>query len=259
MWQPGTLVHFFVLMHFCEKHQREIPQHSSHTSASTRTRWCPSLLRPPRHKWPAARESPHCSSCWPESPSDIVSLSQTAAQQLEKAAELGWHQYTFLSAAALIVNDNRIISWRYQQPALRLKAIWTLDKCVLKPFMSVNPLCHMSRLLKQLVIVYKNSPRGTIFLLDWIYMHLEKKRGGNLNTTLWDWGRRGRKQEEWRGKWWTPSDVCLKWIRSTRQRARGGRQNEDERAGKSRRGCGNDYEKTRGERKEKEPGTMMKK
>lgn len=76
-----------------------------------------------------------------------------------KTAESGWHQDTFeilsLAAAALITGDNGIISLQYLQPALRLKAIWTLDKCVLNPFMSVNPLCHMSHLLKQLVIVGK--------------------------------------------------------------------------------------------------------
>lgn len=59
----------------------------------------------------------------------------------------------FSLCGSLIAGDNEIISLHNLQPALRLKAIWTLDKCVLNPFMSVNPLCHISHLLKQLVIV----------------------------------------------------------------------------------------------------------
>lgn len=55
--------------------------------------------------------------------------------------------------SSFIADDNEIVSSQCLQPALRLKAIWTLDKCVLNPFMSVNPLCHMSYLVKQLVIV----------------------------------------------------------------------------------------------------------
>lgn len=98
-----------------------------------------------------------------------------------KTAESDWHQDTFeilsLAAAALIAGDNGIISLQCLQPALRLKAIWTLDKCVLNPFMSVNPLHHMSHLLKQLVScrkIYKDLPRGAKFLLDWTYEHLKK-------------------------------------------------------------------------------------
>lgn len=61
------------------------------------------------------------------------------------------------------------------------------------------------------------------------------------------------------------ADICLKHLKpemnpfkQTKSERRGGK-NEEDRASKYRRGCGNDYEKTTGERKEKEPGTMMKK
>lgn len=60
------------------------------------------------------------------------------------------------------------------------------------------------------------------------------------------------------------ADICLKHqkpemnlFNQTKSGGEGGK-NEEERASKYERGCGNDYEKT-GERKEKEPGTMMKK
>lgn len=56
---------------------------STFLTVSTRTRWYPSLLRPPRHTWPAARESPRCSSCGPKNPSDTVSSSQTGLQWLK--------------------------------------------------------------------------------------------------------------------------------------------------------------------------------
>lgn len=78
----------------------------------------------------------------------------------EKAAESGVSarfSSPSLSAAALSEDDNGIISSLYLQPALRLKAIRTPDKCDLNPFMSVNPLCHMSHLLKQLVNVGRST------------------------------------------------------------------------------------------------------